>query len=430
MIDIKKLPNSEIEIKVTLSWDEWKKYVKQATADISKEIKVPGFREGKAPKSMIEKKVGANAILEEAGQKAIQASYAEILKTEKIEAIGHPKAEILKIAEGNDFEYKIITAVIPEISLSDWKKEVKKINSEYKDKKVEVKDEDIEKELTQLANSRVKLVTVSREAKEGDSIVIDFQVKRDGVPIEGGTSKKHPLILGKGVFIPGFEENVIGMKEGEEKEFELSFPKEYHDKNLAGRPATFSVKVGLVQERQTPEMNDEFVKSLGNFETVADLKKNLVEGLEKDKEKEMIEKKRAEYIEVIVKSSEVNIPAVLLSEELSRMIGEFEMQLAGMNMDLERYLEQIKKTREEIEKDWEPQARKRIIAALALEKIAKDESIEIDAKKVEEEMNNTLAQYKNIKDVEKNIDLARLYNFVKGNLQNEEVFKTLEALSK
>ncbi|EKE15594.1 MAG: hypothetical protein ACD_11C00125G0002 [uncultured bacterium] len=391
-------------------------------------MKVPGFRAGKAPRDIVEKKVGANVVLEEAAQKAIQGTYPEVLDKEKIEAIGQPKAEILKIAEGNEFEYKVVTAVVPEAEIKDWRDKIKKVNKEYKDKKVEVKDEDVEKELAQIAQSRVQLVPVEREAKDGDNVLIDFQVKRQGVPIEGGTSKNHPLLLGKGVFIPGFEENVIGMKAGEEKEFELTFPKEYHDKSLAGNPASFSVKLNVVQERKTPEISDAFAKSLGKFENLEDFRKNLREGLAKDKKNELEEKKRAGYVEKLVESIKAELPEVLVHEELHRMIGEFEMQLSGMGITFEKYLEQIKKTKEEVEKEWRPQAEKRILAALALEKVAKEVEIEIPAEKIEAEINKTMAQYKNIKDVEKNIDLARLYNYVKGNLQNQEVFDMLERL--
>jgi len=426
--EIKKLPKSEVEMKITVGWDEWKKYIDEAVAEISKEMKIPGFRSGKAPRDIVEKKVGSNMILEEAAQKAIQATYPQIL--EKVEAIGQPKAEILKIAEGNDFEYKIVTAVVPEAELKDWQDKIKKVNKEYRDKKAEVKDEDVEKELSQLAQSRVQLVAVEREAKDGDSVLIDFQVKRQGVPIEGGTSKNHPLVLGKGVFIPGFEENVIGMKAGEEKEFELKFPEEYHEKSLAGNPATFSVKLNAVQERKTPEVNDAFAKSLGKFETLEELKKNMGEGLLKEKEEQFKEKKRAEYIEKLVESTKAELPEVLVHEELHRMIGEFEMQLSGMGITFDKYLEQIKKSQDDVEKEWQPQAEKRILAALALEKVAKEKEIEVPAEKIEAEINRTMAQYKNVKDVEKNIDLAKLYNYVKGNLQNEEVLEMMEKMEK
>ena len=428
--EIKKLPKSEVEMKITVGWDEWKKYIDEAVAEISKEMKIPGFRSGKAPRDIVEKKVGSNMILEEAAQKAIQATYPQILEKEKVEAIGQPKAEILKIAEGNDFEYKIVTAVVPEAELKDWQDKIKKVNKEYRDKKAEVKDEDVEKELSQLAQSRVQLVAVEREAKDGDSVLIDFQVKRQGVPIEGGTSKNHPLVLGKGVFIPGFEENVIGMKAGEEKEFELKFPEEYHEKSLAGNPATFSVKLNAVQERKTPEVNDAFAKSLGKFETLEELKKNMGEGLLKEKAEQLKEKKRAEYIEKLVESTKAELPEVLEHEELHRMIGELEMQLSGMGITFDKYLEQIKKSQDDVEKEWQPQAEKRILAALALEKVAKEKEIEVPAEKIEAEINRTMAQYKNVKDVEKNIDLAKLYNYVKGNLQNEEVLEMMEKMEK
>ncbi|KKT88798.1 MAG: Trigger factor [Candidatus Moranbacteria bacterium GW2011_GWC2_45_10] len=426
--EIKKLPKSEVEIKVSVEWNDWKKYIDQAVADISKEIKVAGFRAGKAPRDVVEKKVGSNMILEEAAQKAIQGTYPQVLDKEKIEAIGQPKAEILKIAEGNEFEYKVVTAVVPEAQIKDWKDKIKKVNKEYENKKAEVSEEDLEKELSQLAQSRVQLVDVEREAKDGDSVMIDFQVKKQGVPIEGGSSKNHPLVLGKGVFIPGFEENVIGMKAGEEKEFELKFPEEYHEKSLAGNPATFSVKLNAVQERKTPEISDSFAKSLGKFETLEELKKNMKEGLLKEKEEQFKEKRRAEYIEKLVESTKAELPEVLVHEELHRMIGEFEMQLSGMGITFEKYLEQIKKTQDDVETDWKPQAEKRIMAALALEKVAKETEIEVPAEKIEAEINKTIAQYKGVKDVEKNIDLAKLYNYVKGNLQNEEVFNFLEGL--
>jgi len=428
--EIKKLPKSEVEIKVTVQWDGWRKYIEQAVQGISKEIKIAGFRAGKAPRDIVEKKVGANVILEEASQQAIQGTYPDVLEKEKIEAIGQPKAEILKVAEGNELIYKIVTAVVPEVEMKQWREDIKKINKEYKGKKIEITDDDVEKEIIQLAQSRVQLVSVDRKAQDGDSVLIDFQVKKQGVPIEGGSSKNHPLILGKGVFIPGFEENIIGMQAGEEKEFELVFPAEYHDKNLAGNPASFSVKLETVQERKTPEINDAFVKSLGKFENLAELKKNLKEGITKEKEAELKEKKRGEYIEKLIIAAKAELPEILVQEELRRMLGEFEMQISGMGITFEKYLEQIKKTKEEMEKDWRPQAEKRILAALALEKVAKESEIEVSGEKIEAEINKTLAQYKKIKDIEKNIDLAKLYNYVKGNLQNEEVFALLEKMEK
>ncbi|HAS00246.1 MAG: Trigger factor [Candidatus Moranbacteria bacterium GW2011_GWC2_37_73] len=423
---LKKLPNSELEVAVSVSWEEWKKYIDQAAGDYSKEIKIQGFRAGKAPRDMVEKKVGTAALFDAAAQKAVQATFPKVVVEKKIEAIGKPKAEIVKLAEGNDLEYKVIVSVIPEVSMKPWKSGVEKVNKEYSKKNAEVTAEDVEKELAEIAKSRVQHLTVEREAQNGDNVILSFEVKKDGVPIENGSSKSHPMILGRGVFIPGFEEQVVGMKAGEVKEFELIFPKEYHEKSLAGNPAQFTVTVETVQERKSPEVTDEFARSLGKFKDLAEMRKNVTEGMEEEKKIELKEKRRGAIIDVLVENTVVEIPHILIHEELHKMIGEFEMQLQGMNITFEQYLKQIGKTIDELEKEWEPQAIKRIKAALALEEVAKEREIEVANEEVEAEMNKTLAQYKKIQDAEKNIDLGKLYNYVKGTMVNEKVLEYLE----
>lgn len=426
--EITKLPKSEIEIKASVPFEEWRKYLDQATSELSKDIKIPGFRPGKAPKEMVEQKLGKGNILQEAAEKAIQKTYADILAEGKIDAIGSPKAEILKLAEGNDLEYKLITAVVPEVKIKNWKDVIKKINNKFKDVNSEVKDENVDKEIKKIAESRAIFITVNREAKNEDSVSVDFKVLRDGVPIENGTSKDHALILGKGVFIPGFEENIIGMKEGDEKKFILKFPQEYHEKSLAGKEAEFEVKLKLVQERQVPEINDEFAASLGKFENLEALKKNVKEGMGKEKEVENKEKRRSEFLEELIKITETELPEILLKTELSKMFQEFEMQLSQMGMDLAGFLEKMKKTEEDLANEWKIQAEKRVKSALILEEIAKEQEIIVENEKVEEEMNKTIQYYKKEKDLEKNIDLGRLYDYTKGVLMNEKVFEYLESL--
>jgi len=424
--EIKKIPDSQMEVKVCVSWDEWKKYIDIAAVDFSKEIKIQGFRSGKAPRDMVEQKVGKDALLDAAAQRAIQGTYPKVVAENKIDAIGAPKAEILKLAEGNDLEYKVVCAVIPEVTMKPWKSSIEKINKEYAKKKSEVSEEEISKELESIAKSRVQHIKVEREAKVGDNVILDFEVKREGVPIENGSSKNHPLILGRGVFIPGFEEQVIGMKAEETKEFELIFPKEYHDKGLAGCPAQFNVTVKEVQERKSPELSDEFARSLGKFKDLADMRKSVAEGLGEEKKNDIKEKRRAEIIDALIELTQAELPEVLIHEELHKMINEFEMQLQGMSMTFDQYLQQLGKKIDDLEKEWEPQAIKRIKAALALEEVAKEREIEVASTEIEAEMNKTLVQYKKIKDVEKNIDLGKLYNYIKGMMQNEKVLEMLE----
>jgi len=426
--EIKKLPQSEVEIIVTVAWDKWKGFIDTAVSDLSKGMKIDGFRPGKAPRSFVEPKVGLKVLLEEAADKAIRNTYPAIVEKEKIDAIGSPRAEILKVAEGNELVYSVKTAVIPEVTIGTWRDKVKAINKKHVGEKIEVVEADIAQELEKLVTSRAKFITVARVAKNGDNVVVDFQVLRNGVIIENGTGKNHSFVLGKGVFIPGFEDHLVGAIENDEKEFELTFPEEYHEKSLAGKPATFKVKVNVVQERQVPEINDEFAKSLGKFENLEALKKSIKDGLKDEKEARAKEDRRSQFIDAMIEVSEIDLPDALTHGELQKMMHELEEQLRMMGMNLEGYLAQIKKTTKDLEKDWKPQAEKRVKAALVLEKMAVLEEISIPSEEIEVEMNKTLQQYKHQKDAEKNIDLTRLYNYVKSMMQNEKVFGYLEKL--
>ena len=427
-VDIKKLPKSEVEISVSLGWDEWKSAFQHATEEVSKNVKVPGFRAGKAPRNMVEQKVGKGAMLAEAAEHALHESYGKVLQSHKIDAIGRPKAEIKKSEEHGDFEYVITTAVMPELSLSGWEKGVKKANAEAEKKDVAVDEKDIDKELRTIAESRAKFVTVNREARSGDGVEIDFRVLQDGVPIENGVSRGHHMILGKGTFIPGFEEAILGMKAGEEKSFDLTFPAGYHASHLAGKPAHFEVTMKVVEEREIPSVDDEFASSLGKFDSLEALKKNIREGMLEEKKSALREERRGNIIEALVEASKADIPDVLIAEERGKMLAEFELQLSQMNTNLDDFLARSKKTREELENDWTPQANRRVLSALALEKIALDRELEPSAEDVEAEMNRVLQYYRSTKQVEKDIDLERLHQYSRGRLRNEKVLEFLEGL--
>ncbi|QQR77331.1 MAG: trigger factor [Candidatus Moraniibacteriota bacterium] len=427
-VDIKKLPKSEVEISVSLAWDEWKGAFAHATEEVAKSVKVQGFRAGKAPRNLIEQKVGKGAILAEATEHALHDSYEKVLGEHHIDAIGRPKAEIKKSDEGGDFEYVITTAVMPELSLSDWEKGVKKANADAEKKEVTIDEKDIDKELRTVAESRAKFVTVNREARSGDGVEIDFRVLQDGVPIENGVSRGHHMILGKGTFIPGFEEAILGMHALEEKSFDLTFPAEYHAAHLAGKPARFEVTMKAVEEREIPPVDDAFAVSLGKFENLEALKKNIREGMLEEKRSALREERRGNIIEALVEASKAEIPDILLAEERGKMLAEFEAQLSQMNTSLDDFLVKSKKTREELEKDWTPQANRRVLSALALEKIALDRELEPSAADIEAEMNRVLQYYRSTKQAEKDIDLERLHQYSHGRLRNEKVLEFLEGL--
>jgi len=427
-VTVKKLPASKVELSISLPWEEWKDELDHATEHLAKEVKVSGFRPGKAPRDMVEKRFGKEALLMESAEHVVSHSYAKALEEQKIDAIGRPDVKLGTIVLEKPFEYTVTTVVMPEVTLTSWEKDIKKLNADFVKKEDVIDDKDIEAELTKLAEMRAKLVTVNREAKLSDNVLVDFSVLQNGVLIENGKSEKHPLVLGKGVFIPGFEENLVGMKEGEEKEFELHFPKEYHAKHLAGKPATFQVKLGIVQERVVAPIDDEFAKSLGDFETLEVLKENMRKGMLEEKKVKSKEDHRAHILDSLVGKAELEYPDILVEEEQVRMIREFGAQVESMGLQFVDYLTQMKKTEDDLKKEWLPQAKKRLAAHLILVHLAKVQDIDVDSQEIEAEMNRTLQSYKDIKDVEKNIDMERLYSAVQGQLRNEKTFNFLEKL--
>lgn len=427
-VTVQKLPESKVELQITLPWEEWKGEMEHAAEHLAKDVKVAGFRPGKAPRDVIEKRFGKQALLIEAAEHAVSHSYPKALAQEKIGAIGQPEVKLGKLAEQEALEYSVVTAVMPEVALLPWKDDVKRANAEFAKKADTIEDAEIDLELEKLASMRAKLVTVNRQARLDDNVLVDFSVLQNGVLIEHGKSEKHPLVLGKGVFIPGFEEQLVGMKEREEKSFELTFPAEYHAKHLAGKRATFNVKMGVVQEREIPAIDDAFARGLGNFESLEKLKENMRQGLLEEKKTKSKEERRTRILDALVEKSAIEYPLILVEEELKRMVREFEMQIRSMGLDFAGYLTQMKKTEDELKKEWEPQAKKRLAAHMILDALAKEEEIDIDSQEVEAEMNKTLTQYKDVKDIGKKIDMERLYAAARGQLLNEKVFEFLEKL--
>ncbi len=425
-IAIEKLNGSEIKLSITVPKDEFQKYVDSATKSLALEMKVDGFRNGKVPAAMVEKTVGVEKLLYEAASEAVREGYINAILDNKIDAIGEPKVDIKKIAKGNDFEFTAIVGVLPEIKLGNWKKDVAKVNKKFAKKEFKVEEKEIDHEVEYLANQRAKIVTVNRAAKKGDQVEIDFDVFQENVAIENGSAKKHLMVLGEGKFIPGFEENLIGMKAGEERDFKLAFPKEYHAKHLAGKEAEFNVKVNLVQEKQIAKIDDEFAKSIGKFKSLADLKENIKKGIAEEKKRRDEDEQKKELIEAIIETTEVDLPNVLLEREMDIMMGELEADISRMGMNKENYFKQVQTTEEKVKEGWKKEAApKRVKAALILQDLAKQEKLVPDTKKIEEKVNQTLEYYATLGDVENKIDTHRLYEATKGSLANEMVFKFL-----
>ena len=420
----------DVHIDVTIPWSDAQKEFDKLVEQAIKRVVVKGFRKGAVPRDIAEARVDRSQILADAADHLLRHHYPEIIRKETLRVVGAPRVSVTKLAENNDIEVKIVAMVLPEIVLpKNWKDAVKKVNKESTKDQSGVTDEDVMAELEHIAAGRATHNAVERAAQSGDHVKIDFTVKQDGVVIENGTSRDHSLVLGKGVFIPGFEEHVIGMNKGDEKTFELSFPEEYHAKHLAGKKASFDVKLNVVEERVAPVIDDAFATSLGEqFKNLDELKKSIKEGMEKEHEKKVVEERRAKQLDALADLLDVSLPQPVVDDELTRMVGEFEQQISMSGLTIETYLEKIGKTRDELTTEWTPQARKRVISALVLEQLAEDEDVKVDNVEVEAELNRTLAMYKGMKDLEKNIDMRQLYEYAKGMLRNNKVFEILEKL--
>lgn len=430
---ISPLPKSEIEILVTIPFSEFAPQLKKAAGFLSEKNEIEGFRRGKAPYEIIKNRFGELLIYEQAAEFLIRQNYTELLKKVSIDSkrkdftpIGRPEITIMKLAPGNDLEFKIKMVLLPEVTLPDYKSIAQKVLAQKKE--ISVSEEEIQKTLTWIRESYAPLITVNRAAQKGDLVEIDFAIKQGGVKMEGEDSKNHPLTIGQNKFLPGFEEQLAGMKSGEEKTFTLVVPEDWHDKTLAGKTLEFRVLLKLVQEKKISELSDEFVKSVGKFSSVEDLRKKIREDLTQEKTEKEKQHVRALLIEEISSPAKIEIPGVLLNSELEKMSQELKSGISNMQMKWEDYLLNIKKTEEDLKKGWRSEAEKRVGAALVLREIAWQEKIEPSVEEVETATQQYLAQFETPEEAREKVDPEELKEYTKGILKNEKVFEFLENL--
>lgn len=421
-VSIKNLPKSQKEIIVEIFVEEMEKYKNKALERLAKNIKVDGFREGKVPRDIARKQVGEMAIFEEATNMAIESSYLETIKENKLNPIGQPKAEITKVADGNPLEYKIIISVMPEVKLGDYKK----VSGKIEVKKIE--DGRINKEIETLQKKRASYITKNEPAQKGDRVEIDFESRVGGVKLEGGESKNHPLIIGQGHFISGFEDNILGMKTGDIKEFNLIFPEDYK-KDLAGKKADFKVEVKIVQKVNLPEINDEFAKGLGKFENLDSLKKSIREGLSHEEEHRAKEDFRAKLIDQVSEKTTVEIPDILIDSEIEHMLSEFKNNITYSGIEFEEYLKNVNTNIEKLKTEWRSLAEKRVKTRLVMREISLKEEIKISDEEIEQRANETLKHYPNGEEVRKNIDIEKFKDHLASIMINEKVFEVLEKIA-
>jgi trigger factor len=423
--DIKQLPKSQVELTIEVSSEELKPFVMLAAADLAREINIPGFRPGKAPYDIIKQRVGEMKIYQEAAEKAIAKTYGQAVIEHKLITIGSPNISIEKVAPGNPLIYKATVALLPQVKLGDYRKI--KVNK----KEVKVEPKDIDETMKNLQKMFSKEKRVQRPTRKGDKVEIDMNTYMDNIPLDGGMSKNHPVMIGEGHFIPGFEDNLIGLAENQEKEFALKFPKEYHRKDLAGRPVSFKVKARAVFAIELPPLDDSFARQVGQFEKMDDLRRQIEENIHEEKTtKEQQRWELAVIDEIVSRSTFEEIPDLVIESELHKMLHELEHEVTEQGMKFEDYLSSIKKSKEDLEKEFRPRAVKRIQTALALRAIADQESIIVQEDEIREEIDNQQAKYRNDAEVMKQITTEEYRDYLKNMMRSRKVFEFLEKTNK
>lgn len=439
--EIKKLPKSQLEIKIKVLASEFQRFIDRTISQLGQNLEIEGFRRGKVPKEVIEQKIGQNKILKEAAQLAIKENYFKVISKNEIEAIANPEVEILSPPKmGGEFSFKVKISVLPEIVLPDYKK----IAAICQKRKVSVEEKEIEDTLSWLKRSKAKFSQVERPAQKGDFVEIEFSSPE----IEGNIKQKDAFLLGQGHLIPGFEEKLEGMKTGEEKKFSLEFPKEHFQKKLAGSKINLEVKLTSVQKVEIPELNDQFARSLGQFENLAALERSIYQGLNVEKEIQEKQRLRQEILKKIIEEVSWEIPQVLITAEQNRMLDNFKNEIANKSrISFKEYLDKINQTEETIKKSFQEEAENRIKGYLILNKIAVTENIQASEEETKDMLNKVLNKYPSIKEAEKELvrqnpalskekaglgglDLEKLKLYIESEIRNEKTLQILEGLAK
>lgn len=417
---LKKLDQNKYELAVEVGKEELVKYLELAESRISHKTKINGFRKGKAPREMIHKEVGDQPILEEALDLALRDSLTKTIDKEGLEVL---KVDDLSIKENSASKlfYTVRLALFPSVTIGGLK------DLKIKRREITIERKDIDDALEFLRVSRSKFISKDKPIERGDRVEIDFEVTSGGLPIEGGMSRNHPLVVGDNKFIPGFEEQLIGLKHDEEKTFSLTAPKDYFYKNIAGKNLDFKVKISSVQVIQKPELTDSFVKTLGRFETLKDLESNISEGILVEKKAKEEQRVRIELLAAILDKSKINVPNNMVEERLDDMMTNFDNELHAKGMELSLYLAHLNKTNDDLRKDWLSEAKKQVSFSLILKKIAKDRNISPTPQEIEEAASQIIQGAALRGEVnQENIDIENLKEVAAVNLINEKVFSFLE----
>ena len=407
---------NEVKLTFTVEAEKFDEGMKKVYAKTAKYFSIPGFRKGKAPMSLIEKTYGASIFYEDTFNEIVPEIYEDELKANNIDAVSRPEIEITQMEKGKDLIFTAIVQTKPEVKLGKYK------GIELEKSDVSVMAADVKKELERMAEKNSRLVTVEdRAVKNKDIAVIDFEGFVDGVAFEGGKAEKHELEIGSKTFIPGFEDQVIGMKIGEEKDINVKFPEEYFSKELAGKDATFKVKLHEIKVKELPAIDDEFAKDVSEFDTLKELKASIKEKLVEEKKNQAKYQLEESAIKAVSENTTIDIPSGMIETEIDNILKEIDGRLAYQGLNLEQYLKMLNKSEDDMRKEYESQAAESVKTRLVLEAIVKAEKIEATDAEIEEKIKEMAANYG--KKEEELLNNENLKDYLKNNITTEKAIQ-------
>ncbi|MDD6920109.1 MAG: trigger factor [Eubacteriales bacterium] len=379
--------NGEAKFTVEFTVEEFNAAKVKAYQDTKDQFVVDGFRKGKAPRSIIEKKYGENVFTEEAINEMVNTNYGPALDELELEVIDQPRIEFGKIEKDQPFDITVTVAIYPEVKVENYKGiELEKVDGE-------VTEEDIETELTHRQKSNARMIVVDREVKDGDHVVLDYSGFVGEDQFEGGTAENQSLHIGSGTFIPGFEEQLVGAKKEEEVEVKVTFPEQYHSADLAGKDAIFKCVVHEVKEEELPELDDEFAKDVSEFDTLDELKEDIKKNLQERKTAWAENQMKGKALEAVIKANEISPPSSMIFGEVDQMIQEFNGQLSQQGLSLDTYLQYIGKDAKDFREELKEEAKGRVESRMVMRAIAELENIEATDEDVDGELEMMAMQY-------------------------------------
>lgn len=388
-VTTEKIENHKVVLTIEVPAEELDKGIKAACKFLANRVNIPGFRKGKAPRRILEMNIGKEAILDEAFDRVAQKAFEEALKQENLDPVDRPQVDVVTLEEGKDVVFKATITPVPEVTLGEYK------GLKVAKDAVEVKDEQVEEQVKNILNHHAKMV----DAEEGatvandDFITLDFKGEVDGVAFAGGEGKDYPLQIGSHSFIDTFEDQLVGLKVGEEKDVNVTFPEEYHAKDLAGKATVFHCKINSIKHKEMPELTDEFVKASTSYESIEDMKAKLRENIEKNAQREADTKRRNEILKQATDNITVDIPEVMVENRVSNMIQELSVNLENQGMNLDAYLKYANMDMAKLREQYKESAAIAVKTDLMLDAVAKAEDIKVENADINAEIALLAATY-------------------------------------